>query len=139
MRQVFLVTAALFMMAVSSSFAQVVIGQANVNETARDVLLHSDGTFIISGAEGNDGTLYKVTCDGRVLAKLIKTYTPGPTSFYQAIELPDSSIVAVGETKILTGDTSKTTVLLLVKTTSNLQEISSKTLLIDGKWGGAAQ
>lgn len=123
------------MLVVSSSFAQVVIGQQNVNETATDVLLHSDGTFIIGGAEGRSGALYKVTCDGRVLAKLTKTYTPGPTAFYQAIELPDGNIVAVGETTILTADSSKLLTLLLVKTTPDLQEISSKTLAINGKWG----
>lgn len=135
MNRILPITFAFCIVFTSASLAQVTVGQVNVNEVANDLLFHSDGTFIVSGAEGNDGALYKVTCDGRMLAKLIKTYTPGPTSFYQAIELPDSSIVAVGETDILIGDTSKTRVLLLVKATPDLQEISSKTLLIDGKWG----
>ncbi len=135
MNQFLLVTIAFLATFTSASLAQVTVGQINVNEVANDLMLHSDGTFIISGAEGKDGALYKVTCDGRVLAKLSKTYTPGPTSFYKAVELPDSSIVAVGETKILMEDSSMMLVLLLIKTSSNLQEISSKTLLINNKWG----
>ncbi|MCS7036873.1 MAG: PKD domain-containing protein [Saprospiraceae bacterium] len=134
MKRLFLFTAVLSAVVASSSLAQVTVGQPNVNETANDVLLHSDGTFIISGSEGAKGALYKVTCNGTVLEKLTKTYAPGPTAFYESIQLADGNIIAVGETEALVNDTPRLQ-LLLVKTTPDLKEIASKTLLVNGKWG----
>lgn len=132
MKKVLLFAAALFILNFSASIAQVIVGQVNVNETANDVLLHSDNAFIISGSEGNAGALFKVTCDGRVLAKFAKSYLPGPTVLYEAIELPDGSIVAVGETRVVVNDTARPH-LVLLKTTPDLKEMTSRVLLIASK------
>ncbi len=132
MKKVLLFVATLLIVGVSVSFTQVIVGQVNVNETANDVLLHSDNTFVISGSEGNAGALFKVTCDGRVLAKFTKSYSPGPTVLYEAIELPDGSIVAVGETRVVVNDTARPH-LVLLRTTPDLKEMASRALLIAGK------
>ncbi|MCS6929066.1 MAG: PKD domain-containing protein [Saprospiraceae bacterium] len=118
---------------VSEVFAQTPIGQFAVNEMANDLLMHSDRTFIVAGSEGVNGALYKVTCDGRVLEKFLKAYVPGPTVFYEAIELTDGNLIIVGETRLLVDDTARQH-LLMLKVTPDLKEITAKTLLIDDKW-----
>ncbi len=132
MKKVLLCTATLFIANVSASFTQVIVGQVNVNETANDVLLHSDNAFIISGSEGNSGALFKVTCEGRMLARFAKSYSPGPTVLYEAIELPDGSIVAAGETRVVINDTARPH-LVLLRMTPDLKEMTSRALLIAGK------
>lgn len=132
MRKILELAAVLWVSLLSQSYAQLVIGQVNVTETAHDMLLHSSGAFVLSGSEANAGALYKVACEGPVLARLIKSYSPGPTTLHEAVELPDGSIVAVGETRLMVGDTSRLH-LVLLKTNPNLQETASRTIQIAQK------
>ncbi len=137
MKKFFFISLLMLICATKQIFSQIILGIPNVNETANDLLLHSNGTFVVCGSEGSSGSIYQVTCSGEVLGKRLKAFTPGPTAFYQAIELPNGDLVAVGETRItLAGDTVQPRVVVL-KMNANLTEIASKTLTVNGKWGRA--
>ncbi len=115
-----------------TAIGQIVLGEPNVKDTAYHLLVHSDGSFIISGKQDSAAVLYKVNCQGDVLGKLVKQYTPGPAAFHEAIELPDGSIVAVGQA--IVDGTVLTDHLLLVKTTADLTETVAQTLLVSDRW-----
>ncbi len=117
-----------------TAIGQIVLGEPNVKDAAHHLLVHSDGSFIISGTQDSDSAavLYKVNCQGEVLGKLVKQYTPGPAAFHEAIELPDGSIVAVGQATV--DGTVPTDHLLLVKTTADLTETAAQTLLVSDRW-----
>ena len=105
-----------------SSNAQ--IGTPFVNDICHDLLFSQDGSFISCGAKGANGSIYKTSCSGAIIAQIEKSFSPISTTFWGAVELADGSIVAVGSAFVANAiDTVEEVVLL--KTDATLTETAS--------------
>lgn len=112
------------------------IGEPFIPDAGYDLMLAQDGGFITCGYRGNNAVLYKSDCAGNLVAQIEKQYAPGPGRFFDAIELPDGSIVAVGSATIATPADTLERVLLL-KTTSDLTEIAVSNFLVVNNYARA--
>lgn len=121
-----------------SIHAQIItqLGAPLVGDLGYDLLLMQDGGFLTSGLKGSNAVAYKTDCAGYVVAQIEKAYSPGPARFYDAVELPDGSLVTVGSATVATPTDTLERVLLL-KTTSNLAEIATSNFLILNKYARA--
>ncbi len=122
------------------AYGQIILGNPGVVEQSRGLFLHSDGTFIVVGTSANKSVLYKVTCDGRVLATLSKIDSLEQLILYEATEMPDKSIVAVGQAVLRVNDSTTLKYIALLKTDPNLKELGFRIFQLSGKesWGYSA-
>lgn len=99
------------------------IGEPFIPDAGYDLLLTQDGGFVTCGHRGNTAAVFRSDCAGNLVAQIEKQYAPGPGRFFDAVQLPDGSIVAVGSCIIATpSDTLERVVIL--KTNSALAEIA---------------
>lgn len=108
------------------------IGAPLVDDRGYDLLFAADGGFVTSGYKGNNAVLYKSDCAGNLLAQIEKPFPAGPGRFFDAVQLPDGSIVAVGSAAIATPTDTLERVFLL-KTSPSLVEIAASDFLILNK------
>jgi hypothetical protein len=137
MKRIFLPFALLFFLNhLANAQALVQLGEPLVNDLGYDLLFTQGGGFVTSGTTDVAAVLYKVDCAGNLIAQIEKTYSPGPGRFFDAVELPDGSIVAAGSATIATPTDTLERVLLL-KTTANLAEIATSNFLVLNKYARA--
>jgi len=108
------------------------LGTIFTEDQGHRLILTSDNGFITAGSAGPGAVLYKTNCAGQLVSKIEKTLSPDPALFRDVTELPDGSLVAVGEARISTPNGPQDHVILL-KTTSNLFEITLSSFQILGK------
>ena len=134
MKKITLLTLLFALLIGSAAQAQgfIQLGTFQVADQGYRLIATSDGGYITAGSAGSKAVLYKTDCLGTLVAKIEKTITPGPAVFWDAIELADGSIIAVGGATIVSPTDTGSTVFLL-KTTSMLVETASSNFSILGK------
>lgn len=109
------------------------LGLPNVQDDPRDLLFATDGGFITTGTKGTNGILYKTDCTGNVVAQIEKSTAPSVLAFFDAVQLPDNSIVAVGYVSLAQTPTDTLDHLVILKTDAELNEIAFADYPIPGK------
>lgn len=108
------------------------IGEPFVADQGYDLLITQDGGFVTCGNKGNNAIVYKSDCAGTLTNQIEKSYAPGPGRFYDAVQMNDGSIVAVGSATIATSTDTLERILIL-KTSPDLAEIAVANYPVSGK------
>ena len=125
MKKIFLVLALpflLYCLATAQTITQ--LGTPFVHDNTFDLMQTSDGNFLTTGTKASNGIIYKTDCAGDIVAQLEKSFAPYPVLLFDAVELPDGSIVAVGYALLVQTPTDTLDHLVLLKTDANLNEIA---------------
>jgi len=110
-----------------------VLGTPFVHDNAFDLMQTLDGNFLTTGTKGTNGILYKADCAGNIIAQLEKSFSPFPVTLFDAVELPDNSIVAVGYASLVQTPIDTLDHLVLLKTDIGLNEIAFAHYPLSGK------
>ena len=100
------------------------LGAPFVQDDPRDLLFSADGSFITTGTKSANGILYKTDCSGNVIAQIEKSMAPSALEFFDAAELPDGSIMAVGYASLVQTPADTLDHLVLLKTDASLHELA---------------
>ena len=126
MKKSILLRTCLFLLWNTIATAQTItqLGAPFVHDNTFDLMQTMDGTFLTTGTKASNGILYKTDCAGDIIAQIEKSFAPYPVLLFDAVELPDGSIVAVGYAALVQTPTDTLDHIVLLKTDAALNEIA---------------
>lgn len=134
MKKIYLLLALLFLLNhLATAQTVTLLGTPFVQDNTFDLMQTMDGNFLTTGTKANNGILYKTGCAGNIIAQLEKSFSPYPLTLFDAVELPDHSIVAVGYAALVQTPADTLDHLVLLKTNASLNEIAFAHYPLSGK------